>query len=146
MPEVTIEEREVGRLIQIAAWPTTLSAVEVTLADQPAALPIGPGRWLVLEPTPGLEASLADAAIVTDLSDARVLFRLEGQAVERLLRQGIKLDLDPRIFPPGHTAATMLGHVAVLLHRRSDASFDLYVGRSYAASAQAWLLDAQHSA
>ena len=50
-------------------------------------------------------------------------------------------------FPPGSCARSLLGKADVLLHLRADepaagASFDLYVGRSFAHYLWAWLEDA----
>ncbi|MGH7126553.1 MAG: sarcosine oxidase subunit gamma [Stellaceae bacterium] len=108
----------------------------------------GPGRWLVVEPESRDLASLlaghcpGDVAAVTDLSHARTTLRAERPKVRDLLAKLCTLDLDPAVFPPGTCAQTQLGQIAVLLYCRVEDGFDIFLPRSFAASAWESIIDA----
>jgi sarcosine oxidase subunit gamma len=70
-----------------------------------------------------------------------VCLRLEGPAVREVLANHVALDLDFREFPAGRFAQTGLDHAAVLLDRRADECFELYLLSTFAASAWDLLVD-----
>jgi sarcosine oxidase, subunit gamma len=122
---------------------------------QIAALWLGPDQWLVTcqaHDAPGLiealRTALADVhAAITDMTDGRAAFRLAGPNARDVLAKGTPLDLHPRAFPPGSSAQTLLAKGSVLIHLLDDdpergASFDVYVGRSFAHYLWMWLEDA----
>jgi sarcosine oxidase subunit gamma len=147
----------------VATWPDTLAKVESALAEslgsQPAAAgsatwtdgvtiaAIGAGRFMIAGEAEGLatrlEAALltADAA-VADLSHGRTILRLDGEAAEEILSRCVAIDLDPSVFPPGRATQTMIHHIDVLVVRRSEQNFDLWVSRSFAEALAEWVLDA----
>jgi sarcosine oxidase subunit gamma len=119
------------------------------------ALWLGPDQWLLVCPADdsalfirSLQEALADShCAITDVSDGRTAISLEGPSARAVLAKGCPLDLHPRAFPPGSCAQSLLGKADVLLHLRADeppagATFDLYVGRSFAQYLWAWLKDA----
>jgi sarcosine oxidase, subunit gamma len=119
------------------------------------ALWLGPDQWLLVCPADdsalfmnSLQEALADShCAITDVSDGRTALSLEGPSAREVLAKGCPLDLHPRAFPPGSCAQTLVGKADVLLHLRADepaagASFDLYVGRSFAHYLWSWLEDA----
>ena len=119
------------------------------------ALWLGPDQWLLVCPADdsalfinSLREALADShCAITDVSDGRAALCLEGPSAREVLAKGCPLDLHPKAFPPGSCAQTLLGKADVLLHLRADepaegASFDLYVGRSFAQYLWAWVEDA----
>jgi len=84
-----------------------------------AALWLGPGEWLVVGP-PGREHELqaellADGATVIDVSANRTTLELRGPRARELLEFGCPIDLDPRVFGPGHCAQTLLARANVLI-------------------------------
>jgi len=107
--------------------------------DRFALRPAGPGKWLVLcaaTEAPRLMAelreALANSASLLDQSDGRVLIAFSGSEAHEALAKGTGVDLDPSIFPIGHSAITAFGHVTVhLTHTGADA-YELIVLRSYA--------------
>ena len=115
------------------------------------ALWMAPDQWLLLCPPEGaaalleaLEKARRDAAVplmATDMSSARALIRLQGEGVREVLMKGIAVDFLPPAFMPGDLRRCSLAGVAALVHCRAAApdEFDLYVFRSYAAFALAWL-------
>jgi sarcosine oxidase, subunit gamma len=109
----------------------------------------GPDEWLVVAPD-GSDAGprLADACqdihvAVTDVSESRTLVVLAGDHARDVLAKGCALDLHPRSFATGQCAQSMLGHIHIILHQKSDApEYDVYVHRSFAESLWMWLEDA----
>jgi heterotetrameric sarcosine oxidase gamma subunit len=159
----TLSEMRPGSIMQVAAWPETLQAVEATLgeilqisvpragyavaASGATLAAVAPGRYLIAAEAPDtvmrLEAALpASDGTVTDLSHGRAILRLEGEAAAEVLARCIALDLDPTAFPPGRVAQTMIHHVDVLVHRVAQTRFELWVLRSFAESLAEWVLDA----
>ncbi|EJT06194.1 sarcosine oxidase subunit gamma family protein [Rhizobium sp. CCGE 510] len=81
-----------------------------------------------------LTAALAGKAVVMDQSHGRVRIGVSGRSSRSLLSKGTAVDLDPAIFPEGHSAMTMVGHLSVQIVRTGDDSFELTVLRSFAES------------
>ena len=105
---------------------------------------IGPGIWLaVSDREPGevrnaVAAAARGAIACTDLTHARVVLRVAGADARARLARGCAMDLDT--VEPGAAAATMLGPFEVVIHRvREPEAFDVFVSRSMARSARAWL-------
>ncbi|WP_018389639.1 sarcosine oxidase subunit gamma [Ancylobacter sp. FA202] len=99
----------------------------------------GPGRFLVLskiEPDLAgtLRALLGNEAAITEQDDAFVTFDLAGDKVPDLLAKGALIDLDPRVFLPGHAATTVIAHSGVTLWRVHESGWRLLVARSLEAS------------
>jgi sarcosine oxidase, subunit gamma len=119
------------------------------------ALWLGPDQWLLTCPVDdtaffanSLREALADVhAAVTDQSDGRVAFALQGPSARDVLAKGCPLDLHPRSFTPGSCAQSLLAKADVLIHLVDDdpaagPAFDVYVARSFAHYVWAWLEDA----
>ncbi|WP_455270588.1 sarcosine oxidase subunit gamma [Rhizobium herbae] len=99
----------------------------------------GPGEWLVLsqsETPDGLHRALslllAETAYIVDQSDGRVVFRLSGPNVRRILAKGITSDLHPTVFETGTSSNVLCGHISVNLARTGENEFELIVMRSFA--------------
>lgn len=104
----------------------------VTVRGHLAVLWFGPGRWLLHAGTPGWRVGAIDGCAVTDLSDSRCVFRLSGNGVTDYLAASCPLDLSLQAMPAGSCALTQFDRFSILLHRRGNDEFDLYVSRSYA--------------
>jgi heterotetrameric sarcosine oxidase gamma subunit len=110
----------------------------------------GPERWLAEAPNEmpstferNLREALSSLASVTSQSDGRSIIRISGLKAREVLAKGVPLDLDPRVFGPGDTAMTVVGHINVHLWQADAApTYDFAVFRSFAASFCEWLLDA----
>lgn len=166
---VTLTERKLVSLVQVAAWPETAEQVESILASllgcappqgpsgssgdaAGAILVLAPGRWLLESRDPRLAERLAEqvpAALgaVTDLSHARVALRVAGPKAAWILAKGLALDLHPAAFPPMKVAQSAAHEVGVVLRRLGTDSlgadsFDLYVYRGFALSFWEWLTEA----
>lgn len=101
----------------------------------------GPGEWLVLSQseTPeelhrNLSLLLADNAYILDQSDGRVVLRLSGPNVRRILAKGIGIDLHPAVFEIGASSNVLCGHISINLARTGENEFELIVMRSFAES------------
>jgi methylglutamate dehydrogenase subunit D len=161
---VSLREIMPGSILQIQAWPDSLPAVQSVVSDllgvtvppmgstaggdgQPLVAAIAPGRFLVRADATDLPerfaaALTAEDGAVTDLTHGRTVLRLEGDGAATVLGKCVALDLDLAAFPPGRVAQTAIHHIDVVLHRRSESSFDLWALRSFAESLAEWLLDA----
>jgi sarcosine oxidase subunit gamma len=99
----------------------------------------GPGKWLALAAASEagllaeeLRKTLGDRASLLNQSDGRVLIELAGGAAREALAKGTGVDLDPSVFPIGHSTTTAFGHVSVHLTRAAADVYELIVMRSYA--------------
>jgi heterotetrameric sarcosine oxidase gamma subunit len=159
---VTLSEIRAGSILQIQAWPETAEAVRRVIAEllgveAPAigkatvgtgvtVAAIAPGRYLAsanaAELPQKFEAAFPSSdAAVSDISHGRVILRLEGEAAAPVLSTSVALDLDASVFPAGRVVQTMIHHIDVVIHRRSETHFELWVLRSFAESLAEWLLD-----
>jgi heterotetrameric sarcosine oxidase gamma subunit len=59
-----------------------------------------------------------------------------------VLAKGRGLDLHPCVFPEGACARTRFAQIPVALDHRGADQFELYVGWSYLAYLQGWVMDA----
>jgi sarcosine oxidase subunit gamma len=163
-PGVTLTERRLVSLVQVAAWPDTLEQVTDSVASlagcappqglsgssggpDGALLAIAPGRLLVESRDARLAARLTEQigpelGAVTDLSHARIAIRIAGPKAAWILSKGMAIDFHPAAFPPMKVAQSAIHEVGVILRRLSPESFDLYVYRGFALSFWEWLTEA----
>lgn len=101
----------------------------------------GPGEWLAVsqaETSDGLQRSLsllfAETAYVFDQSDGRIVLKLSGPNVRRILAKGVAIDLHPSVFAIGASMNVLCGHIGVNLARTGENEFELIVMRSFAES------------
>jgi len=159
----TLAELRPAAIAQVTAWPDTAedtgkmigklfgkapgpvgSAVE---HGRVTMITLAPGRTLLVsesdEITSALSAALpASQAAITDLSYARTMLRLSGEAAAEILGKGLAIDLHPSVFAPGRAAQSVIHHMDVLVIRRDDEVFELVVFRGFGLSLAEWLLDA----
>jgi len=113
----------------------------------------GPGRWLARKPgetgaafEATLRGELATVASVINQTDGRCVFRIGGPRVREVLAKGVPIDLDARVFGPGDTALTLVGHISVHLWQIDRApTYEFAVPRSFAAGFCEWLFAAAAS-
>ncbi len=142
--------------VSVTAWPGATAALgerlhtafglalaaprRWTAAGALVSVWLGPDHWQIEHADmPDLARQLAAAAGphggVIDVSDACAALRLSGPASRDVLARLLPLDLHPRVFAPGHAAASVAAHIDVRL-RQIDAAptYDLACPRSYADS------------
>lgn len=156
-PGVSLTERRGMYLAQVSAFPGGEAALAVAVRDKlgltldaranrasvardAVALWLGPQRWLI-------EAKAAfsvagDQIAFVELDHARCVVRLSGPNARDVLAKGCQLDLHPVAFTAGACAQTTLFHTMTLIHAVADATFDVYVPRSFGQSFWEQLTDA----
>lgn len=88
----------------------------------------GAGRALLAGAIP---PDLGGKAAVTDQSDGWAIVRIDGPS-ENILARLIPVDLRASVFKRGHTARTMVGHMAASVTRTGTNSIEIMVMRSMA--------------
>lgn len=104
----------------------------------------GPKSWLVIE-EPGaptlaaLAAALSGLAALIAQSDGRILLEIGGPKAREVLARGTNIDLHPRVFAPGATALSHVGHVNAQIVQTGVEAYLLVVPRATAGSLGHWL-------
>lgn len=150
-------------IVQVTAWPepakSTEKAIGALFGKAPgpvgtaverggvSMVTLAPGRYLLFSKADDLASALSAAlpasdAAVTDLSHARTMLRLSGEAAAEILGKGLAIDLHTSVFAPGRAAQSVIHHMDVLVIGRKDRVFDLVVSRGFGLSLAEWLLDA----
>ncbi|MFT4182053.1 MAG: sarcosine oxidase subunit gamma family protein [Rhizobium sp.] len=101
----------------------------------------GPGEWLAVSETLGAESLARDLALLDprrlsffEQSDGRVVLRLSGPSIRRILAKCVAVDLHPQVFAEGQSANMLCCHVGANLARTGPDRFEIIVPRSYAGS------------
>ncbi|MGO7446980.1 sarcosine oxidase subunit gamma [Rhizobium ruizarguesonis] len=141
---VRLEALPEGHLLHVlgAIEPTALAAELLKAGFAKTSIrKAGFRQWFVAGDEPlvpanldALAAALAGKAFVTDQSHGRVRIGVSGRSSRALLSRGTAVDLDPSVFPDGHSAMTMVGHLSVQIARIGNDSFELTVLRSFGES------------
>jgi len=85
-------------------------------------------------------ASFAGLASIVDQSHGRTVLRLTGPRIRDALAKGVPIDLHPRAFKAGDSAATLVSQIAVHFWQVDDRpTYEFAVARSLAASFWHWL-------
>jgi heterotetrameric sarcosine oxidase gamma subunit len=100
---------------------------------------VGPGEWLVVSETLGVEGlgrdfAMLDAERVSffEQSDGRTLLRLSGPSIRKILAKCVPVDLHPDVFAEGHSGTMLCGHVSANVARTGPDTFEIAVMRSFA--------------
>lgn len=82
--------------------------------------------------------------LAVDVSDARTIFKLNGEGAREVLAKGAPVDLRKGRFGVGDIRRTRLGQVSVAFYQVNDAPemFELFCFRSVAHYVHAWLANA----
>jgi len=99
----------------------------------------GPGEWLIVSEEVSVTSLARDLATIgeevlyaVDQSDGRVVIRLTGPDVRKILAKCLAVDLHPDEFPLGASTPILCCHVAANLARTGEDTFDLVLMRSCA--------------
>ncbi|MEE9313475.1 MAG: sarcosine oxidase subunit gamma family protein [Rhizobiaceae bacterium] len=146
---VELSERLCGSLIQVQAWPKTITKTKaaitkITKKRAAVVMEVGPGRWLIDDDGEELEEELRGAVnskmgAVTGLTHGRVVVGISGSKATWVLASGIALDFDLSAFAVGETQVSHHHEIGVTIHRTGVDSFDLYVFTSYARALWGWI-------
>ncbi|MEM1346639.1 MAG: sarcosine oxidase subunit gamma family protein [Pseudomonadota bacterium] len=77
--------------------------------------------------------------LALDVSDARVVLRLEGAGAAEVLAKSVPVDLSEAAFPIGAARRSHLGGIAVAFWRREATAFEVVAFRSVAHHLLGWL-------
>lgn len=107
----------------------------------------GPGQWLAVSESLANEALARDLseklqglASISDQSGGRTVLRISGPHARDVLAKGLPIDLDPRVFPLGSAATSVISHMGVQLWQLDDTrSYDIAIFRSLSESFWSWL-------
>lgn len=107
----------------------------------------GPGQWLAVSETLAnealardLSAKLEGLASISDQSGGRTVLRVSGKRAREVLAKGLPIDLDPRAFPLGSAATSVISLMGVQLWQVDDTrSYDIAIFRSLSQSFWRWL-------
>jgi sarcosine oxidase subunit gamma len=90
-----------------------------------------------------LRVGLAGAfGSIVDVSANRTVLEVGGPKVRELLARSVCIDLDVRSFGSDRCAQTLLAKAQVIIERREESAFHIYVRTSFASYVADWLLDA----
>jgi sarcosine oxidase subunit gamma len=125
----------------------------VTSQADHRALWLGPDEWLVVGPDGQhevLEQALRNGlngtfGSIVDVSANRTVLEIGGPNARELLARGVPIDLDARSFGPDRCAQTLLAKAQVIIERRVESAFHVFVRASFAGYIADWLLDAEAS-
>jgi len=114
-----------------------------------AVLWLSVDQWLVLCPRERTSALLEELrsalgnihSLAVDMSDARTVFRLEGETVRTIMMKSSPVDFLPPALPRGSVRRLRFAEIAALVHVVDDKPdvMDLYVFRSFAEYTADWL-------
>ena len=102
---------------------------------------LGPNSWLLISSDAAAlvdfesrkDAVNAVGGALFDVSASRIAWTIAGPQAATVLAKGCPLDFHPRAFPEGACAQSMLGHINVLVYKRSSSpAFTVWVARSFA--------------
>ncbi len=140
---ITLTALPEGHILQVLGAPGCGDLSEALRAHGDgstfAVRPAGPGQWLIVGDAAlaagrmaEIERNLAGRAALVDQSHGRVRMAIGGDRVEAVLAKGIGIDLSPQAFPVGHSAMTLVGHVAAHVTRVHAGAFEIVAGRGFA--------------
>lgn len=98
----------------------------------------GPAEWLLVSETATAESIGRDLAALgagrasfVDQSDGRVLLRIAGPNIRKILAKCVAVDLHPEVFAEGSSSNMLFCHVGCNLGRTGPDTFEILVPRSY---------------
>ncbi|WP_245840609.1 sarcosine oxidase subunit gamma [Puniceibacterium sediminis] len=143
---LSLSEEDAGTVTSLASYDGQAGALSEALQAAHGVSFPAPGRvrgqggtlcsWSGLDQAfligPEPDPDLSRYAAVTDQSDAWAVVRLTGAGCEDVLARLVPVDLRLRVFSPGQSARSLLGHLPVLLLRQEVESFLILAFRSMA--------------
>src|ERR1700737_2936826 len=141
------------RLTQALGFALPVTPNAVASKKDRHILRLGPDEWLVVGEDgqqDAIETALRGGldgvfAAITDVSANRTVLEISGLSARHLLAHGMPIDLDARAFGSGRCAQTLLAKAQVIIERRDNGVFCLYVRTSFAGYVADWLLDGSGS-
>ena len=128
--------------------------------EQITCMWLGPNEWLLvsndtvdkesndyeLEQLLFKDISKTNLGSVTNVSDHYTIFNLTGSNIFEILSKGSPFNFDSEDFGDNKVIQTILNHIDVTIHRKSEEDVDLYVRRSFSDHLWAWIKDSSRFA
>ena len=119
---------------------------------------LGPNEWLLvsnytitknlndyeLENVLFNDISKKNLGAVTNVSDQYTIFNLTGSNIFEILSKGCPFNFNSDNFTNNKVVHTILNHIDVTIHKKSENNVDLYVRRSFAKHLWDWLKDSSN--
>ena len=143
-PGVTLSVRHPVSIITVIARKGKAKALADALKSWRGATSqwAGAEQYFVLEkPFDDVRKKFDGLASCSDQSHGRVIIRIEGPKVRKVLCKGTPVDLHEGEFEIGKSALTQMAHVGVHLTRVGKDSFELSVFRGFSESFWEWLTE-----
>ena len=130
-------------------------ACSTSSKEKITSLWLGPNEWLLvsnaeipketnnyeLEQVLFDNISKTNLGAITNVTDHFTIFKLSGSNIFEVLSKGCPFDFYSVNFGDNKVVQTILNHVDVTIHRKSENDVDLYVRRSFAGYLWDWLKD-----
>jgi len=133
-------------------------ACSTSTKEQITCMWLGPNEWLLvsndtvdkesndyeLEQLLFKDISKTNLGSVTNVSDHFTIFNLTGSNIFEILSKGCPFDFNSDSFANNKVVQTLLNHIDVTIHKKSESNVDLYVRRSFAKHLWDWLKDSSN--
>ena len=130
-------------------------ACSISTKEKITCMWLGPNEWLLvsndtvhkesndyeLEQLLFKDISKTNLGAVTNVSDHYTIFNLTGSNIFEILSKGSPYNFNSENFGDNKAAQTILNHVDVTIHRKTNEDVDLYVRRSFSDHLWAWIKD-----
>ena len=130
-------------------------ACSTSSKEKITSLWLGPNEWLLvsnneipketntceLEQVLFENISKTNLGAITNVTDHFTIFKLSGTNIFEVLSKGCPFDFCSDNFGDNKVVQTILNHVDVTIHRKSENDVDLYVRRSFAGYLWNWIKD-----
>ena len=130
-------------------------ACSISTKEKITSLWLGPNEWLIvsnekipkevntceLENVLYNNISKTDLGSVTNVTDQFTIFTLSGSNIYKTLSKSCPFNFESDNFTNNKVVQTILNHIDVTIHKKSENIVDLYVRRSFAEHLWNWLKD-----
>ena len=130
----------------------------ISAKEQITCMWLGPNEWLLvsndmitkdsndyeLEKVLFNDISKKNLGAVTNVSDQYTIFNLTGSNIFEIISKGCPFDFNSNSFTNNKVVQTLLNHIDVTIHKKSESNVDLYVRRSFAKHLWDWLKDSSN--
>jgi len=133
-------------------------ACSITAKEKITCMWLGPNEWLIvsndvmtrdsndyeLEKILFNDISKRNLGSATNVTDQYTIFNLTGSNIFEILSKGCPFDFSSDGFTNNKAVQTILNHIDVTIHKKSENNVDLYVRRSFAKHMWDWLKDSSN--
>ncbi len=92
----------------------------------------GPGSWLIRCANTDKPLINDPDNAITDISDSRLIYQIEGDKACELMSLGCPLDFRSNEIAADRCGHTIYNHFHIFIYRMAESCFEVYIERSYA--------------